>query len=380
MTLFNQITAHDPKEAKRQGHRLRMARLLIMNMAVESAMLGLFAMSGTIPAWIAAAFFIASTGSATAFFLFFKTGRNLLLRDKGMLIQQLSVIATLQIVFLLLAPNLSILFMLVLLVSSGFTLMEFTPRQFTIGWVIYAVTTALALVVVGDSFAYPGVSPVETGLVWLFFVLALRLLTLASAQFGRLRGQLSEKNRQLEYSLQKIEILASRDDLTGALNRRNFIAALDAEMQRAKRTARPFCFVMLDLDHFKQVNDKHGHAVGDAVLKTFCDMIEESLRAPDRLGRFGGEEFGILLTETPMEPGTEVMDRVREKIADHDWSSISPGLAITFSAGITGNEAYDDMESILKRADDALYIAKRSGRNRVIASNSTENISQKYPS
>lgn len=378
MTLFSQIAAHDPKEAKRQGHRLRMAKLLIMNMAVESAMLGLFAMAGTIPAWIAAAFFVASTGSATAFFLFFKTGRNLLLRDKGMLIQQLSVIAALQIVFLLMAPNLSILFMLVLLVSSGFTLMEFTPRQFTIGWVIYAVVTALALVFVGDRFGYPEVSLVETGLVWLFFVLALRLLTLASAQFGRLRGQLSEKNRQLELSLQKIEILASRDDLTGAYNRRNFMAALDAEMQRARRTARPFCFAMLDLDHFKQVNDKHGHAVGDAVLKTFCDMIEKSLRAPDRLGRFGGEEFGILLTETPLDMGIEVVDRLRQKIADHDWTTISPRLAITFSAGITDNETDDGMESLLKRADDALYSAKRSGRNRVITSKCSEKKPQKY--
>lgn len=349
-----------------------MARILIFNMAAESAMLGLFAWAGTIPEWIAAAFFVASTGSALAFFFFFKSGKNLVLRDRGALVPQLAVIASLQLVFLLLAPQLSILFMLVLLVSSGFTLMEFTPRKFTIGWTIYAVSTAAALWLVGDRFAYPGVSPVETGLVWLFFVLALRLLTLASAQFGRMRGQLSEKNRQLEASLQKIEILANRDHLTGAFNRRNFMLSLEAEMQRAKRTGRPFCFVMLDLDHFKTVNDKHGHAVGDLVLKLFCSIIEQSLRSADKLGRFGGEEFGILLAETSLDTGLEATDRLRVLIADHDWEIVSPGLTVTFSAGITCHEAGDATETMLKRADDALYSAKRSGRNRVVVAGNIE--------
>ena len=343
-----------------------MARLLTFNMAVESAMLGLFAWAGTIPAWIAIAFSVTSTGSGFAFYLFFKSGKNLVLPDRGILVPQLAVIASLQLVFLLLAPQLSILFMLVLLVSSGFTLMEFTPRQFTIGWIIYAAGTAAALWFVGDRFGYPGVSSIETGLVWLFFVLALRLLTLASAQFSRMRGQLSEKNRQLEISLQKIELLANHDHLTGAFNRRNFMQTLETEMHRAKRTGRPFCFVMLDLDHFKMVNDRHGHGVGDLVLKQFCEIIGQSLRSVDKLGRFGGEEFGILLAETPLNIGIEVMDRLRLQIANHDWESVSPGLSVTFSAGITAYEADDVTEAMLKRADDALYSAKRAGRNRVV--------------
>jgi diguanylate cyclase len=366
MTSLSHIALSDPKEAKRQIHRIRMARLLTFNMAVESAMLGLFAWAGTIPAWVAIAFFLTSTGSGFAFLLFFRSGKNLALRDRGILVPQLAVIASLQLVFLLLAPQLSILFMLVLLVSSGFTLMEFTPRQFTIGWIIYAAGTGAALWFVGDRFAYPGVSSIETGLVWLFFVLALRLLTLASAQFSRMRGQLSEKNRQLEISLQKIELLANRDHLTGTFNRRNFMQTLETEMHRAKRTGRPFCFVMLDLDHFKMVNDRHGHGVGDLVLKQFCKIISQSLRSVDKLGRFGGEEFGLLLAESQLDTGIEVMDRLRLQIADHDWESVSPGFSVTFSAGITGYEPDDVTETMLKRADDALYSAKRAGRNRVV--------------
>lgn len=378
MTSSRQIALSDPKEAKRQIHRIRMAKLLILNMVAESVMLGLFAWAGTIPEWVAVAFFVASTGSGFAFFLFFKSGKNLHLRDRGILVPQLAVIASLQLVFLLLAPQLSILFMLVLLVSSGFTLMEFTPRQFTIGWIIYAVATAAALWFVGDRFVYPGVSPIETGLVWLFFILALRLLTLASAQFSRMRGQLSEKNRQLEASLQRIEILANRDHLTGTFNRRNFMLSLEAEMQRAKRTGRPFCFVMLDLDHFKAVNDKHGHAVGDLVLKHFCSVIEKSLRSADKLGRFGGEEFGILLAETPLDTGIEVTERLRLLIANHDWEIVSPGLTVTFSAGITCHESDDVTETMLKRADDALYGAKRAGRNRVITAGIGEELAGQY--
>ncbi|OGB20459.1 MAG: hypothetical protein A3I66_18545 [Burkholderiales bacterium RIFCSPLOWO2_02_FULL_57_36] len=355
-----------------------MARILILNMAAESAMLGLFAWAGTIPAWIALAFLVASTGSGLAFFLFFKSGKNLRLRDKGVLVPQLVVIATLQLVFLVLAPELAILFMLVLLVSSGFTLMEFTPRQFTIGWVIYAAATAAALWFVGDRFTYPGLSPVETALVWLFFVLALRLLTLASAQFSRLRGQLSEKNRQLEASLQKIEILANRDHLTGAFNRRNFMLTLEMEMQRAKRAARPFCLAMLDLDHFKLINDKYGHAVGDLVLKHFCSIIEQSLRSSDKLGRIGGEEFSILLAETSLDSAVKAMERLRILIADHDWETVGTGLTVTFSAGVTSYEHDDGTETMLKRADDALYNAKRAGRNRVSIAESAERMTRHH--
>jgi diguanylate cyclase (GGDEF)-like protein len=370
MSLIYQIARRDPREAKRQGHRIRMARTLIVNMAAESAMLGLFALAGTIPAWVAAAFFVASTGSATGFYLFFKSGKNLRLRDKGILIPQLAVIGTLQLVFMLLAPNLAILFMLVLLLSSGFTLMEFTPRQFTIGWIIYALATGMALFMVRDQFDYPGTSPIEIGLVWLFFVLALRRLTLASAEFGRLRGQLSEKNRQLEASLEKIEMLANRDHLTGSFNRRNFMQTLEEEMQRAKRNGRSFCLVMLDLDYFKMVNDQHGHAVGDEVLKRFCAIIENGLRSTDKLARFGGEEFAILLPETPLGSGIGVANRLRMLIAEHDWDAISAGLSVSFSAGITNHEVDDSVESMMKRADEGLYSAKRAGRNCVIAAKS----------
>jgi diguanylate cyclase (GGDEF)-like protein len=378
MTVPHDIVQSDPKEAKRQVYRTRMARNLIANMAAESGMLGLFALAGTIPYWIAGAFFIASTGSALGFFLFIKSGRNQRLRDRGMLVPQLVVIAALQLVFLLLAPALSILFMLVLLVSSGFTLMEFTPRQFTIGWIIYASSTASALFIVSDRFSYPGVSPIETGLVWLFFVLTLRLLTLASAQFSRLREQLSEKNRQLEASLKEIELLANHDYLTGVFNRRNFMLTLEAEIQDANHTARPFCFAMLDLDHFKTVNDQHGHAIGDGVLKAFSNIIEQALRPTDKLARFGGEEFGIFLAETTLDTGIEVMERLRALIAGHDWETVSSGLAVTFSAGITGHAREDCTEAVLKRADDALYSAKRTGRNRVVSARDIEQIPRQY--
>lgn len=166
---------------------------------------------------------------------------------------------------------------------------------------------------------------------------------------------------------QALNLLASTDPLTGTLNRRTFLDTLAIELARIQRYGRPGAMVMLDLDHFKSVNDEHGHAAGDAVLKHFVDIVSDTLRDTDTLGRLGGEEFGILLPETDGLRAVELCERIRLQIQD---SSITTEhgttIKVTVSIGVTSLDASGaNAEQVIARADDQLYRAKKLGRNRV---------------
>ena len=163
--------------------------------------------------------------------------------------------------------------------------------------------------------------------------------------------------------------LATMDDLTGTLNRRAFFAAAEQEMERAVRYGNAVSVVMFDLDHFKQVNDSHGHAVGDQALREAATALRASLRDVDILGRLGGEEFAALLPETPLAGAVEVAERLRHAVSairipldgDH------PPLTLTASLGVAERLTEEiTVDKVLARADLALYRAKADGRNRVM--------------
>lgn len=161
----------------------------------------------------------------------------------------------------------------------------------------------------------------------------------------------------------RLEYMATHDSLTHSLTRRQINEVCSAELARCKRTRRSMALLMMDLDHFKQVNDTYGHPVGDEVLVSFVNQVNMLLRRPDRLGRFGGEEFLVVLPETSLEEAVSVANRIRETGAN-----ATHGQSCTVSIGVTTNsQAEDTVESMLARADAALYSAKNKGRNRVEA-------------
>ncbi|WP_420137780.1 diguanylate cyclase [Sphingomonas sp.] len=171
------------------------------------------------------------------------------------------------------------------------------------------------------------------------------------------------EERRMEEELRQ---LATTDHLTGALNRRAFELTFRSELERTRRHGLPLSLILIDLDHFKSINDTYGHPAGDFVLRGVADRIHASLRDSDRLGRLGGEEFGILLPNTDIHNGMEMADRMRRVIGDTPFA-VGPGLNVTASAGITCvRNDQDEAEAMTKRADDALYAAKQGGRNRVI--------------
>jgi diguanylate cyclase (GGDEF)-like protein/PAS domain S-box-containing protein len=165
---------------------------------------------------------------------------------------------------------------------------------------------------------------------------------------------------------QELSRLATTDPLTGVANRRRFIEQLEMELARMKRFDKPAAFLMMDIDHFKNVNDTHGHAVGDAVLQHFAELSRHRLRRVDLFGRLGGEEFGILLPGTDAAGARQLADSFRRHVADTPCQSGKGAIPFTISIGIAGFDPGDAAaDTIMARADVALYRAKEGGRNRV---------------
>jgi two-component system cell cycle response regulator len=187
---------------------------------------------------------------------------------------------------------------------------------------------------------------------------------------ARVRTQIRRQRYALELrqSVNNTMALAVTDDMTGLYNRRYFDRHLGVMLGKAQNQERDMALMILDIDHFKAVNDTYGHDIGDAVLKEFAARLKRNIRGVDLACRFGGEEFVVLMPDTDFGQAELVAERVRQSIAERSFE-VNAGrpLSVTVSAGVTLNEsAADTPESLIKRADVALYRAKREGRNRVV--------------
>jgi diguanylate cyclase (GGDEF)-like protein len=357
----------NPKQQKLQAQRMKTTTMTVVSSLLQSLLIGMFAWTGAATWAVAFWFLILSVGSTGLFLLAVRQGWNLRLRDRWLLWAQLLANYAIQLVFIVAAPKLWMIFLASSLVSFNYAMLGFTPRQFRWTWLGFGATTALALWLGRDRFAYPELSTANVVLLWLFFFLAVRRLALIGMQFSTLRDELSQRNRQLTLSLSRIQELASHDDLTRAFNRRHFMELLVDERERSHRTRQPYSVALFDLDHFKSVNDRFGHAAGDAVLRDFCTLVQAHMRVTDRFARWGGEEFVLLMpVTTPVESASLAVERIRSAVASHDWSSTSAlpaGVRVTVSAGVATCVAGESAETLIARADAALYQAKGAGRN-----------------
>jgi diguanylate cyclase (GGDEF)-like protein len=192
----------------------------------------------------------------------------------------------------------------------------------------------------------------------------------------RQRRELCQRNADLERLLRLNETMAQElrkahdkaveeaytDALTGVSNRRRILQLAEATLGDRRRQAQPLTLAVLDLDHFKSINDTHGHHIGDAVLRAFCVHVSHRIRPPHMLGRLGGEEFLLLMPGAPLAEAALILERVRQSPMSH------ADVRYTFSAGIAQAGAGESLATVIKRADIALYEAKRTGRNCSVAS------------
>ncbi|GAB4293043.1 MAG: hypothetical protein Kow0096_08370 [Thiohalomonadaceae bacterium] len=244
------------------------------------------------------------------------------------------------------------------------------------------LATAFAIAALGiETLLFFPPPPHQLPLAVLFFVVTLIFCVVTSVQHARLRRFSfidSAHSRHLAVLLQQevglrrqleeaARVQARTDALTGLPNRRRFFELAEREMERALRYDAPLAVVMLDLDHFKDVNDRHGHAAGDQVLRAVGDACRDVLRTNDIVGRLGGEEFAILLPETNLEGACQFAERLRQAIAACRVGLPGTELSLTATLGVAARVPGEDLtlDELLARADAALYRGKAAGRNRV---------------
>ena len=196
-------------------------------------------------------------------------------------------------------------------------------------------------------------------------VLMLTGCMLLSLRLYQLRGRLRRQRQELAAALEENRELASRDALTGLINRRHMLELLQLEQRRCQRGQRTMLLAQMDIDHFKSINDTYGHGVGDLALQAFAEVVRDNIRSADLLARWGGEEFVLLLSDTDLDGALLTLNRVRLAVQRKVIHSALPGLRMTVSIGLAEHAAGEPLEATLERADQALYRAKHAGRNRV---------------
>ncbi|MEY2838002.1 MAG: hypothetical protein RJB60_301 [Pseudomonadota bacterium] len=197
------------------------------------------------------------------------------------------------------------------------------------------------------------------------------VLVYASNQLAKWRLRLKVQKQELTQALVRVQELATRDSLTGLYNRRHMQELLDASLLRLERYGERFCVALIDLDHFKRINDQHGHRCGDEVLAEFAVVAAGVLRESDVVARWGGEEFIMLFPSANPEQALIPLRRLKESLHGRVLSGQQPDLRLTFSAGVAVHAASASLAHTLERADAALYQAKAEGRDRVVVAAST---------
>lgn len=366
--LLARIDAAKAAEARDQRRRIVWGGFTTASYAADTLFLALFAAAGTIPALVPVAYGSGAVAISAAQYAAYASGWNLRFRDPSLtgplvtlgVAMQLGVVAT--------APQIAFPYLANLFTVFAFGMIWLSLRESAVVWSLGVLATGGVLYWVGGRIAVPAATPLELVIVWLYFSAILGRCLVLSAQANDMRARLMANRRKLAASLEQIRELASHDELTGALNRRSIIERLEQEIARAQRSGAAFSLALLDLDDFKQVNDTYGHGAGDAVLKALVETIHATMRATDSFGRYGGEEFLMVMPASSPALAQNGLQRIRAVMAARNCDEIAAGLVVRFSAGVAGFRKDESAVQLINRADAALYEAKRSGRDRIVSS------------
>lgn len=362
LVLAPETTAPEVR-ARRARQRRQMYVGQVASYSLGASVLLIYAYDGTIAMGVPSLFWLGGLLIIGTFTVLSEAGIGDRLEDHYLTVYQISAHMALQLVFLVAVPTVGVAFLAVLFLIFAFGTLRMTSSQAILTWGL--ATCGLASVFLGSNL--PIGLPVATGLQrtasMLCFVLVIGQCAFLGLFGATLRKILYRRSIELKAAYQRIEELAELDELTGSYNRRCIMRLLDAEIERSRQASTPCAIALIDLDWFKRINDAHGHPVGDEVLRTFAITIFANIRPADSFGRYGGEEFLLLLPDTPGDVADRTLERLRGIVADLDWSSFSPSMRVTISAGVVTLRDNDTADTFLARADSALYSAKAQGRN-----------------
>jgi diguanylate cyclase (GGDEF)-like protein len=350
---------------RRASQRRQMLGVQAVSCSLITLVLMVYCYAGTISIVIPSAYFLSGIGLMGFFVVLSETHVNDRFEDHYLTIFQVGGHVGLQLGFLLTAPQIGYAFLCVLFLIFEFGALRMTPRQATIVWTLTTMGLAPIFLLTSTPIGMPVATSIERLAAMLCYVLTIGQCAFLGLYGSSLRKMLYNRSFELKAANKRIEELAELDELTGSFNRRCIMRMLDDELARAQRMNAPCSVALIDLDWFKRINDAYGHPTGDEVLRTFAITVFANIRNIDKFGRYGGEEFLLVLPETPNDAAARILDRLRAIIADLDWSAFSPGMQVTISAGVATLRPDESPDNFLARADGALYAAKARGRNRI---------------
>jgi diguanylate cyclase len=299
------------------------------------------------------------------FYLLMRSGWNQRRADPALTMPQMVfAIVAMAAAYVINPPVRGMLLMIValVLVFAAFTLSPQASRLLG-GFAV----VVLGLVMLAMATHAPQVfDPIVERIHFAFAAVVLPVISMLAGDLSTMRTRLKVQRTELQDALARIHKLATRDDLTGLINRRHMEELAEMEQRRAQRGSGAPCLCLVDIDHFKRINDQHGHAAGDEVLRLFARHAAASMRETDLLARWGGEEFLVMLPDTRMHEARTGFERLRRLLSrDEAWGERAH-MRITFSAGMTAWRPDEALRDALARADTALYEAKASGRDRLV--------------
>ncbi len=305
--------------------------------------------------------------AGAAFYSAVRSGLTARLQDPALVLPQIVVAYCLCACAYICAPDMRGSLLQAMCVIQVFGLISLTPREVALAGAA-SVASVTAAWVGCLLWAPPGTfAPGEDGLSLLTSAFILALLALLSYNYSGMRAKVREQKQVLGRAMQQVEHTISHDALTGLFNRRHMVQLITREASRAERSGMGMALVLIDLDHFKRINDAHGHLVGDEALQAFADVAQAAIRETDTIGRWGGEEFILLLPDThPADRATLVTERIQKILQHTIVSQVRPELRLSFSGGVAVPRVAETLDAMLDRADQALYAAKAQGRKKTI--------------
>ncbi len=309
------------------------------------------------------------------FFVLIKSNYNLRYSDPSMTFAQIivSIVPPMYVMYFLDSGQARSVFLYLGIVPALYGILALNTLQFmkVALWYVFVFGLLIGTLAVYRSSAMDASLEV---IQLLALVLVMTQLAWIGGYINNLRLKLRKRNHELQTSteqlaeaLDRIGELARRDELTGLYNRRHLFEVLDQECERVRRKHETFCICIADVDYFKQVNDTRGHQVGDQVLCSVGQKISEGLRNIDCIGRYGGEEFLIVLPQTALEGAMIKAENIRQQIEQLSFNQQGETFKVTLSIGVAEHSINDNIDNTILRADKALYQAKNSGRNKTIA-------------